>query len=223
MQKVVRKLIGHLGESYSCQLGIDLESKKESEIFKWFLASLFFGKRISERIAAKTYRLFALKNIITPDKILATGWDGLVKILDEGGYVRYDFSTATKLLDLMKALKNKYGSLTNLYEGARDSKELETRLEEFKGIGPTTTNIFLRELRAVWPKVNIEPCSLVNMAAKNLCVDLNNYDRHTENFVKLECALLRLGKNYCRKNKCCDCEFENECIKKEIESGHNIS
>lgn len=218
MQKVVKKLIRHLGELYSCQLEIDLKSKKETEIFKWFLASLLFGKRISEDIAAKTYKLFALRNIITPDKILATGWDGLVKILDEGSYVRYDFSTATKLLDLMNGLKNEYGTLTNLYKQAENSEELEAKLEAFKGIGPTTANIFLRELRAVWPKANPEPCSLVKMAAKNLGLDLNNYDRHTENFVKLECALLRLGKNYCRRNKCSHCQFRIECKKLKDEN-----
>jgi hypothetical protein len=95
-QRLVKKLINLLGEPYSSHLGIDLESKEESEIFKWFLASFLFGKRIGEGIAARTYRLFASKNITTPDKILTTGWDGLVAVLDEGGYVRYDFSTAEK-------------------------------------------------------------------------------------------------------------------------------
>jgi hypothetical protein len=33
MQEVVRKLIRHLGKPYSSQIGINLESKKESEFF----------------------------------------------------------------------------------------------------------------------------------------------------------------------------------------------
>lgn len=213
VKKLVKRLIRRFGEPYSSRLGIDLESRKEGEIFKWFLASFLFGKRIGESIAAKTYRLFALKNIITPDKILATGWDGLVAVLDEGGYVRYDFSTASRLLELMECLNRNYGALTNLYEQAKDSKDLEAKLQEFKGIGPTTVNIFLRELRTVWPKANPEPSSLVKVATKNLGIDLSNFKRQTKGFVELECALLRLGKDYCRKNRCDDCEFKVECRK----------
>jgi endonuclease III len=211
MERLTRKVIRRLGEPYSSSLGIDLESKKEGEIFKWFLASFLFGKRIGESIAAKTYRLFASKNIITPDKILATGWNGLVAVLDEGGYVRYDFSTASRLLELMECLKRNYGSLTNLYEQAKDSKDLEAMLQEFKGVGPTTVNIFLRELRTIWPKANPEPSLLVKIAAKNLGIDLSDFKRQTKGFVELECALLRLGKNYCRKKRCDDCEFMVEC------------
>ena len=217
MEKVVKKLIRHLGQPYSSRLGIHLESKKEGEIFKWFLASLLFGKRISENIAMKTHRLFVSKNIISSDKILEAGWDGLVELLDEGGYVRYDFSTATQLLDTIKSLKNMYGTLTNLYAQANNSKDLEAKLQEFKGVGPTTANIFLRELRTVWQKAKPEPSSLVKMAAKNLGIDLNDFDKQTKSFVKLECALLRLGKDFCRKNKCSDCLLNIECkkIKKE--------
>jgi len=213
MERLVKRVVRRLGEPYSSSLGIDLEGKKESEIFKWFLASLLFGKRIGESIAADTYKLFASKDIINPDKILASGWDGLVAVLDEGGYVRYDFSTATKLLELMESLKRNYGTLTNLYEQAQDSEDLETKLQEFKGVGPTTVNIFLRELRTVWPKANPEPSSLAKIAAKNLGIDLSHFGRGTKEFIKLECALLRLGKDYCRKNKCDGCEFKVDCKK----------
>jgi hypothetical protein len=36
---------------YSEDLGIDLEQRHEGEYFKWFLASLLFGARVSESIA----------------------------------------------------------------------------------------------------------------------------------------------------------------------------
>jgi len=34
------------------------------------------------------------------------------QLLDEAHYVRYDFSTATKLLDVYRELKQRYGSMT---------------------------------------------------------------------------------------------------------------
>lgn len=39
---------------YSEELGIDL--KEPSGRFKWFLAAILFGARISEKIAANTYK-----------------------------------------------------------------------------------------------------------------------------------------------------------------------
>ncbi len=197
----IRTIIDKFGALYSEQLGINLDSKKEKEIFKWFLASLIFGKRIGENIAARTYKEFEKAGILTPQAIVKVGWDRLVQILDSGGYVRYDFSTADKLLELMKKLLKEYGSLTGLYDKAKDAEDLENKLMEFKGIGPVTVNIFLRELRHVWQKADPEINPYTRLAAKTLKIDLKKLDRKSKDFVRLECALLRIGKNYINKNK----------------------
>ncbi len=111
----IRAIVNKFGELYSEQLGINLDSKKDGEISKWFLASLLFGKRIGEDLAARTYKEFEKAGILTPQAIIETSWDSLVRILDVGGYVRYDFSTADKLLEIMGQLLKEYGSLTVLY------------------------------------------------------------------------------------------------------------
>ena len=134
--------------TYAETLGIDL--KEPSDRFRWFLASILFGARISEKIAIQTYKAFERHGIDSPDKVIAAGWDELVKILDEGGYVRYDFSTATKLLEIAHRIKDEYGTLDNIYEQSATTEDLERRLIEFKGIGRVTVQIFLRELRGVW-------------------------------------------------------------------------
>ena len=134
------------GKIYSRDLGINLKSGREEEIFKWFLACLLFGKPIQQEVARRTYFEFEKEKILTPEKILKAGWDKLVGILDRGHYIRYDFSTATKLLEICKELKEKYGSLKNLIKVSKNKKDLSKRLQEFKGIGPVTTRIFLREL-----------------------------------------------------------------------------
>ena len=85
-----------------------------------------------------------------PEAILRAGWDELVRLLDEAHYVRFDFSTATKLLDVSKQLKERYGSLSNLLAESRTPAELAKKLQEFKHIGPTTARIFLREVRPIW-------------------------------------------------------------------------
>lgn len=193
-EKQLKVLIKELGTPFSAALGINLQDAKEKEIFKWFLASVLFGKRISFHIAAKTYEQFKSCNVLTAKAIADTGWDGLVQILDDGGYVRYDFSTASKLLDLIKQLQRRYGTLSELHKRAKNPKDLESRLMQFKGVGPVTANIFLRELRAVWKKADPEPLDLVKQEAAKFRIDLNKFNRKTKTFVKLEAALIRNSK-----------------------------
>ncbi len=131
----------------SQDLGIHLASGREEELFKWFLACLLFGKPIQQKVAAKAYFELAKEGILSPEKILQTGWERLVEILDRGNYVRYDFSTATKLLEIAKELKERYGTLKNLIRQSKDERDLARRLQEFKGIGPVTTRIFLGEIK----------------------------------------------------------------------------
>jgi hypothetical protein len=131
-------------------LGIDLRSKKEEDLFKWFLACLLFGKPIQTEIAERSYRRLLAEHLTSPDAILRAGWDKLVMLLDQARYVRYDFSTATKLLDVCRELKRRYHTITNLLAHARTPAQLSLKLQEFKHIGPVTARIFLREVRPVW-------------------------------------------------------------------------
>ena len=128
---------------YSTELGINLESRKESEYFKWFLACLLFGRPIQQEVAKRTYFEFVKEKLLTPKAILEAGWDELVRVLDNGHYVRYDFSTATKLLSVCNELLTKYSSITKLLK----EKNVKARLLEFKGIGPVTAGIFLRDIK----------------------------------------------------------------------------
>jgi hypothetical protein len=136
--------------SYARRLRINLASKKEEEIFKWFLACLLFGKPIQTEIAERAYHELVAARLTSPDAILRAGWDKLVLLLDRAHYVRYDFSTATKLLEVSRELKRRYGTLTNLLAAAKTPSELSARLQELKHIGPVTARIFLRDVRPIW-------------------------------------------------------------------------
>jgi len=131
-------------------LGIDLPSNKEEELFKWLLACLLFGKPIQTNIAAQAYQTLVAAHLSSPDAILRAGWDELVRLLDEAHYVRYDFSTATKLLEFSDELKHRYRNVSNLIANSKTSRELSAKLQEFKNVGPMTARIFLRELRPYW-------------------------------------------------------------------------
>ena len=190
---------------YSEDLKIDLATP--SGRFQWFFASILFGARISEKIAIRTFRAFQEEGIDNPEKILSTGWDGLVRILDAGGYVRYDFSTATKLIDIMSTLRERYGSLEELYEQSSDTEDLESRLKEFKGIGPVTAEIFLREMRGVWD-INPEVSDKAQEVAEWMDIDMKKLSG--EKLSRVETALVKLYLRCRKKKTCSECPC-NKC------------
>jgi hypothetical protein len=83
---------------YSEELGIDLAQATDAVYFRWFLASLLFGARITETIAKNTYRAVVRHGLTSSGRIVGAGWDFLVDpIMREGGYVRYDGRKSTQV------------------------------------------------------------------------------------------------------------------------------
>jgi hypothetical protein len=164
------RLVRTLGGRFSSRVGIDVASGDAGELFKWFLAAILFGARISQTLAARTYLEFSKHKLLSPKSLLRRGWDGIVEVLDRGGYVRYDFKTATKLLDVSKALVDRHaGDLNKLHAAAVDPGDLEEKLKRLgKGVGDVTVNIFLRELRGVWRHAQPLPSDLALSAAREL-------------------------------------------------------
>jgi endonuclease III len=192
---------------YSEDLGIDLEQAEGQ--FQWFIASILFGAPIGEGTAARTYMKLGSVSA-SPEALLEAGWERLVELLDSGGYARYDFSTATKLLEIAARIKADYGSLESLHERAASETELERLLQALKGIGPATTQIFLRELRGVW---GIEPpiSPLARAAGHRLEVELEKLGG--EELAKAETALVKLHLRFCKKGKCSVCPMKGCCKK----------
>lgn len=192
-------------QSYSDELGLDLT--KPEDRFKWFLASVLFAKRISAETAKETYLYFEQEELTSPDAILQAGWDRLVEVLDSGGYTRYDFSTASNLLGIAKALKEKYGSLERLHAESSSPTDLEKRLREFKGVGPVGVNIFLRELRGIWEKAKPNPSPMAVVTAQKIGLDPADVERY-------ESQLVRLNLEYCKKRRSSECPLGNNCADK---------
>ena len=188
--------------TYSEELGLDLT--KEEDRFLWFLASILFAKRISARIAINTFKVFIKRGLTTPQRFIEAGWDVLVDVLDEGGYVRYDFSTASNLLEIMSKLVNEYGGkVDNIHGKALDYKDLERRLLEFKGVGPVAINIFLRELRGIWIKAKPKISDKALTVARRIGLK--------ENIEHYESRLVRIYIEYCKRGRCIVCPIAKYC------------
>jgi hypothetical protein len=216
--KILADLLARQGGRFAAELGIDVKAGAAARQ-QWFLAAILYGARISGELAARTYLVFAARGLYTPAAILAQGWDQLVVLLDEGGYARYDFKTATKLLKVMESLQEQYGgSLERLHEGAADADDLEGRLRSLApGLGATTANIFLRELRGVWAKADPPLSPLAQAAAAELTLlpaglspreALQTLEQHWQaqplpgfDFADLEAALVRRGLDLRRRRR----------------------
>ena len=103
-------------------------------------------------------------------------------------------------------MKQKYGSLENLYAQAGDSEDLERKLSEFKGVGPTTVNIFLREIKSVWEKASPPPSPLAKKVIEKL-----GLEEEVLNEPSLESRLVRLNIEFCKRKRCSACPVEEIC------------
>jgi endonuclease III len=128
-------------------LDIRLTKGDEAALFKWFIASFLMGKRIQADIAAQAYRVIVEKHgRDTPRKLASQSHRQLVAMLGEAHYVRYDETTAQRLLALAKKLNEEYaGKIGEIHSRSESRKAFEKRLGEFEGVGPKTIEIFMRE------------------------------------------------------------------------------
>lgn len=148
--EIARRLVDRLGGRYSLELGIDVD-RDDEQVERWALLATLFGNRISGKIACRTYRALAAAGVRTIGDAEDRSWDELVALLDGGGYVRYDFRTATRLLGLAAALTAAGGGVVAIGKPLHCPAELEAALDALPGWGPVTVRLFLRELRGVWP------------------------------------------------------------------------
>lgn len=134
-------------------LGITIE-RKERELFKWFLASYLFGKRIQRGVAKQTWEVFMKHGVDTPKKIAGHTREQLVGLLGEGNYRRYDESMAHDLLEMARELiRDHHGNLLNMFDQCDDETDFRNKLMKLKGVGPKTAEIFLREAHPVLVRV----------------------------------------------------------------------
>jgi hypothetical protein len=133
------------------ELGIDVGKGTDAPAFRWLVACLLFGNRISQDVAAHAYRELDRLHVLTPKRLADADWQELVDALGRGGYKHYDESTARELIGLGRRVTEEYGGhLARLKGDVHSRGELTAKAQEFTGIGPTTARIFVRELAPVW-------------------------------------------------------------------------
>ncbi len=176
---------------YSQELGIDL-SFSDRELFKWFLASMLFGARVTPRIAKQGYSALKPNRLLTPRQIIKAGERRIYAVLLQAGYVRAAKEKSTRIVRACEKLCASYqGSLQKLHDAVESPRQLETLLTRLPGVGPVTANIFLRELRPFWEKADPSPLPRVVAHANERGFDLDSIPRKSLTFARVEAGLAR--------------------------------
>lgn len=150
-QELARRLLEQAGTTYAGRAGITLKDTPQP-LFQLLMLCSLMSKPISADIAVAAAReLFAL-GLRNPRAVLDAKRSAMIAAFGRAHYVRYDESTASRLPDMAKLAVDRYGGdLRRLAEDAdRDVEAAKRLLKEFKGIGDTGADIYLREAQDVW-------------------------------------------------------------------------
>jgi hypothetical protein len=129
----------------AADLGVDTST--DQGLFDWFLASLLFGRPVPQTAAASAFRKFKADGWDSPDHFTADDHHPLWHELWDGDYHRMSSVMSEELRDVMRALIADYdGSVARLVHSASTRAEVSQRLQRFRGVGPKTAEIFLREV-----------------------------------------------------------------------------
>lgn len=147
----VHRLLSVVGGRYSKDLGIDVDGGAE-EVERWFVAATLFGNRISASIAERTFLVLDGVELTRLARLRKVSWEQLVELLDEGGYARYDFRTASRLHSICDLVAERFGGcLGEIGRRYLTYPAVHDALDGLPGWGPVTIDLFLREMRGVWP------------------------------------------------------------------------
>jgi hypothetical protein len=149
--RLARTVTGVLGGRFSAELGIDVDAG-DAEIERWFLAATLFGTRISAGVAERAFAVLNEAGLTGIRQARHVPSEDLIELLDAGGYARYDFRTTYRLQALSEIIDERYdGQAAEIGRRYQAYPALRTALTVLPGWGPVTVQLFLRELRGVWP------------------------------------------------------------------------
>ena len=121
-------------------------------LFQLLTLSMLASKPIDATIATRAAREVFRAGLCTPHSVLKADSTDMIRAFGRAHYVRYDESSATRLADIARAIRDEYdGVLRKL--AARSDQDVRAAaclLKQFNGIGDTGSDIFLREIQDVW-------------------------------------------------------------------------
>jgi endonuclease III len=153
-KQVARRLIDAAGVTYAEESGVRL-ANKPMPLFQVLVLAMLASKPIDASVATKAARELFGTGLRTPRAVLDGDRQTAIDAFGEAGYARYDESSASRLCDIATVVRDEYaGDLRNLAADCKEDRDAAVKaLQQFKGIGRTGADIFMREIQDVWPWV----------------------------------------------------------------------
>ena len=151
---LVRRLRKHAGTTYAAEAGISLRDAP-MPLFQLLVLCVLASKPIDAGIAMRAAKELFRAGLRTPTAVLTADRPTIMAAFGRAHYVRYDESSASRLVDLANRVDKDYrGDLRLLARmGKPDVREAKLLLKQFAGIGDIGADIYLREVQDVWPWV----------------------------------------------------------------------
>jgi endonuclease III len=149
--RVVRSLLRKAGTTYADEADIRLKDTPKP-LFQLLALAMLASKPIDATIAVRAARELFGAGLRTPQSVLEADRVTMISAFGRAHYVRYDESSATRMADIARTVRDDYGGdLRRLADRSdHDVKAAARLLKQFKGIGDTGADIFLREIQDVW-------------------------------------------------------------------------
>jgi endonuclease III len=150
-KQLVRRLLKAAGTTYAEEAGIRIDDKP-MPLFQLLVLCMLASKPIDATTAMRAARELFKTGLRTPKAVLASDRRTMISAFGRAHYVRYDESSATRLTDIAEAVRVDYsGDLREIARRSQhDIRSAARMLKQFKGIGDTGADIFLREVQDVW-------------------------------------------------------------------------
>ncbi|MCV7222329.1 HhH-GDP family DNA glycosylase [Mycolicibacterium elephantis] len=150
-KRLVQGLLEQAGTTYAEEAGIRLKDQP-MPLFELLVLCMLASKPIDAAIAVRAARELFEAGLRKPDAVLDADRQDMIRAFGRAHYVRYDESSATRVTDIAEMVRDRYGGdLRRLAaEADGDVRAAAELLKQFKGIGDTGADIFLREVQDVW-------------------------------------------------------------------------
>ncbi len=150
-KRLVQRLLKEAGTTYAEEAGIRINDKP-MPLFQLLVLCMLASKPIDATTAMRAASELFSAGLRTPKAVLASDRPSMITAFDRAHYVRYDESSAARLTDIAARVQHDYaGDLRDIAARSKHSIEAATRmLKQFKGIGDTGADIYLRDVQDVW-------------------------------------------------------------------------
>lgn len=150
-KRLVQRLLKTAGTTYAEEAGIRINDKP-MPLFQLLVLCMLASKPIDASTAMRAARELFKAGLRTPKAVLASDRRSMISAFGRAHYVRYDESSATRLTDIAEHVRDDYaGDLREIAKRSQHNIDSAIRmLKQFKGIGDTGADIYLREVQDVW-------------------------------------------------------------------------